>query len=180
MFMYQTFLIFSFLLQIVLIYFLSRRTINNLFFPGTVVHEISHFLMASMLFLKVRSIEIFPKWEKNEIKLGSVQYEKKDFVRGILVGISPFFAGVLFFWSVSGLKLFPSQNVFLNLIFLYLIFTVSSMMFSSKRDLVDLIYIFPLLIFSYGFYYIFDLKLDFLTQNKVLLEEIFNFIKQVN
>jgi len=54
------------------------------------------------------------------------------------------------------------------------------MMFSSKRDLVDLIYIFPLLIFSYGFYYIFDLKLDFLTQNKVLLEEIFNFIKQVN
>ncbi len=194
-------LILLFFLQIVLLYFLSRWTISKLFhflrvflkndhltfslvslifFPGTIIHELAHFFAAMILFLRVRSINIFPKWQGNEIKLGSVLYEKKDFVRGVLVGIAPIFAGIIFFWAVAAFKLFPAENIILNIVFLYLIFTVSTMMFSSKRDLVDLIYIFPFLVFLYGFFYIFDLKLDFLLKNKVFEKDLFIFIKQVN
>ena len=199
--MNQSLLIISFFLQIVLIYFLSRRTVNKLFlflrifaeddqvvfslvsilfFPGTVFHELSHFLAATALFLRVRSLNIFPHWEGKEIRLGSVLYEKRDFVRGVLVGISPIIAGLLFFYFVAAFKLFPAKNIILNIVFLYLIFTVSSMMFSSKRDLVDLIYIFPFLIILYGFYYIFDLRLDFLIQNKSLWGGILAVLRQVN
>ncbi|MBI4225724.1 hypothetical protein HY612_01285 [Candidatus Roizmanbacteria bacterium] len=199
--MSQSLLIFLFFFQIVLIYLLSRWVINKLFhflrifisddhlvfslvsllfFPGTIVHEVAHFFAATVLFLRVRSISIFPKWEGREIKLGSVLYEKKDFVRGLLVGIAPIFAGLLFFWFVAVFNLFPSKSIVLNIVFLYLIFAVSSMMFSSKRDLVDLIYIFPFLVFLYGFIYIFDLKLDYLIRNEALRETILNFIKQVN
>lgn len=194
-------LILAFFAQIVLLYFLSRLTINKafqilqifskndhlvfslvslIFFPGTVVHELAHFIAATVLFLKVRSIDILPRREGAEIKLGSVLYEKKDFVRGVLVGIAPIFAGVLFFWFVAKFRLFPSENILLNIVFLYLIFAVSSMMFSSKRDLVDLIYIIPLGVFLYGFYYVFDLRLDFLIQNEALRQGMISFIRQVN
>ena len=194
-------LIFSFFIQIVLLYFLSRLTINKafrflqmfskndqlifslvslIFFPGTIVHELSHFMAATVLFLKVRSIDILPRREGTEIKLGSVLYEKKDFVRGVLVGIAPIFSGVLIFWFVAKFRLFPAENILLNIVFLYLIFAISSMMFSSKKDLVDLIYIIPLGVFLYGFYYIFDLRLDFLIQNEALRQGMTKFIQQVN
>ena len=194
-------LILLFFLQLILIYFLSRATINNLFhllrtflktnhlvfslisiifFPGTVVHELAHFFAAMILFLRVHSINIFPKWEGNEIKLGTVLYEKKDFVRGVLVGIAPIFSGIFFLWAIAALNIFPSDNIFLNLLIIYLIFTVSSMMFSSKRDLIDLIYIIPFIVIFYGFIYIFDIKLDFIIRNQPLENALLNFLKQVN
>ena len=194
-------LILLFFLQLILIYFLSRSTINNLFhllrtflktnhlvfslisiifFPGTVVHELAHFFAAMMLFLRVHSINIFPKWEGNEIKLGTVLYEKRDFVRGVLVGIAPIFSGIFFLWAIAVFNFFPSDNIFLNLLIIYLIFTISSMMFSSRRDLIDLIYIIPFLVISYGFIYIFDIKLDFIIHNQSLENALLNFLKQVN
>ena len=199
--MNQPLFIIFFFLQIILIYFLSRATINNLFrllraflksdhlvfslisiifFPGTVVHELAHFFTAMVLFLRVHSLNLFPKWEGNEIKLGTVLYEKKDFVRGVLVGIAPIFSGIFFLWAIAALNIFPSDNIFLNLLIIYLIFTVSSMMFSSKRDLIDLIYILPFIVIFYGFIYIFDIKLDFIIRNQPLENALLNFLKQVN
>lgn len=199
--MTNSLLIPSFFFQIILLYFISRKTINNLFhllrtflkndhlvfslisiifFPGTVVHELAHFFTAIILFLRVHSLSIFPKWERNEIKLGTVLYEKKDFVRGVLVGIAPIFSGIFFLWAIAAFNIFPSDNIFFNLLIIYLIFTVSSMMFSSKRDLIDLIYIIPFLVILYGFIYIFDIKLDFIFHNQSLEEALFNFLKQVN
>lgn len=146
-----------FILLSIFLYFLSRQTINEIFyffylfikdkktvflllslifFPGTVVHELSHFFLAMILFLPVKGMEIFPKFEGQMIKLGTVNYIKKDFFRGFLVGIAPLFGALLFFWIISH---FP-----MNLFFYYLIFTVSSNMFSSKKDLEDLIYLIPL------------------------------------
>lgn len=194
-------LIILFFIQLVSIYFLSRLTIKNLFhllrtflksdhlvfslisiifFPGTIVHELAHFFTAMILFLRVHSLNIFPKWEGNEIKLGTVVYEKKDFVRGVLVGIAPIFSGIFFLWAIAVFNIFPSDNIFLNLMIIYLIFTVSSMMFSSKRDLIDLIYIIPFMVISYGFIYIFDIKLDFIIRNQPLENALLNFLKQVN
>ena len=61
-----------------------------LYFPGTAVHEMSHLVMAMILNLKVRDISLLPKIRGNTIKLGTVTYEKKDVVRGLIVGIAPF------------------------------------------------------------------------------------------
>ncbi len=189
------------LFQNILLFFLSRRTTNKLFqflrifikkerivfwiisllyFPGTILHEMSHFLTATILFLKVKDINIFPEIKKDYIKLGSVLYEKKDFVRGFVIGIAPFFAGIFFFYYLSIFNLFPSVNFFQNLIFLYLIFAVSSTMFSSKQDLVDFVFIIPFIIFMAGVFYIFQINLDFILKDQKALINLLEFLKEVN
>jgi len=170
-----------FLSQIVFLFFISRHATNCLFrflrsfiknekivfslvsliyLPGTILHEIGHLFAAMVLFLKVRDINIFPEFEENYIKLGSVLYEKRDFVRGFLVGVAPFFAGILFFYFISVFNLFPSVNLVQNFFVAYLIFSISSTMFSSKQDLIDFIFMIPFFIFVAGFVYIFQINLN--------------------
>jgi len=171
------FLITLLFIQSLTIFFLSRKNFNNffylfrgifkkekivyalvslLFLPGTVIHEFSHFFAAMILFLPVKDIQIFPKFEDKQIKLGHVLYVKKDFLRGILVGIAPFFGALLFFFGLSFFNLFPNKILWLNIVLIYLIFTVSSLMFSSKQDLVDIAYLIPFVIFLLILGYIFQ------------------------
>lgn len=141
---------------------LTYSVITLIYFPGTIIHELAHFFMATICFLKVTEVRIFPEFKNNYIRLGSVIYEKKDFVRGILVGAAPIIVGLIFFITISTLKLFPSENIYLNLIFGYLIFVMASTMFSSKQDLVDLVYIIPLILIIWFVIYIFNINLSFL------------------
>ncbi len=164
-----------FLAQIALIYILSRRNINEffqtayfflrketlayfciafIFFPGTLVHEAAHAVMALILFLRVRSVELFPHKQGNGLRLGSVLYEKKDPVRALIVGIAPFFAGILFFWIIANFKLFTITNFYLSLAVGYLIFAISSTMFSSKQDLKDILIASPILLIIFGLVYV--------------------------
>ena len=163
--------------QSLIIFFLSRQNFKQLFFllrkifhrektvytlisliflPGTIIHEFSHFFAAMFLFLPVKEIRIFPQFENNQIKLGHVLYAKKDFLRGILVGMAPFFGALFLFFGLSFFKLFPNKNLGLNIALIYLIFTVSSVMFSSKQDLVDIVYLIPFLLFLWIIIYIFQ------------------------
>lgn len=190
-----------FIAQVILLFFLSRQTTKELFyslrifiknekmvfsfvslvyFPGTILHEMAHFFLAMVLMLKVREVKVFPEWEKNYIKLGSVVYEKKDFLRGIVVGIAPFFIGLFFFWTLAYFKIFPHQNFIINLVLGYLIFTISSTMFSSKQDLKDLIYILPLLIVILGIIFIFNIKLNFVLENRNLINVLASIINKIN
>lgn len=164
-----------FVVEVVLIYILSRKNIASLFylsrfllrneslsyffiaavfFPGTVIHEAAHAVMALVLFLRVRSIELFPHKLGGNLRLGSVFYEKKDPVRSLIVGVAPLFAGLLFFWFIAQFKLFPVNQIGLLLIMGYLIFAVSSTMFSSKQDLKDILIALPILIIFFGAIYV--------------------------
>ena len=163
--------------QSLIIFFLSRQNFKQLFFllrkifhrekavytlisliflPGTIVHELSHFFTAIFLFLPVKDIQIFPKFEEGQIKLGQVFYVKKDFLRGILVGVAPFFGALFLFFGLSFFNLFPNKNLGINIVLIYLIFTVSSLMFSSKQDLVDIGYLIPFILFLLIIGYIFQ------------------------
>lgn len=132
------------------------KIISLIFLPGTIIHELSHFFAAIVLFLPVKDIQIFPKFEEGQIKLGHVLYVKKDFLRGILVGIAPFFGALFLFFGLSFFNLFPNENLGLNIFLIYLIFTVSSVMFSSKQDLVDIGYLIPFILFLLIIVYIFQ------------------------
>src|SRR4051812_13086785 len=110
-------LLLFFVIQLIGLYFVSRQTIKELFIflrkflpngaaftiitilflPGTALHEMAHFITALILFLHVREISILPEFQKDQIKLGKVIYEKKDIFRGILVGVAPIFFGLLIF-----------------------------------------------------------------------------------
>lgn len=189
------------IIQAIALYFLSRQTINEIFYflrlfikeekvnyvivtilflPGTILHELGHFFMAIVLFMRVRDLRIFPEFKDDEIKLGHVLYEKQDPVRGVIIGIAPIFAAMFLFWCLAYFQLFPNQNILVSLLLGYLIFAVSSTMFSSKQDLVDLVFIIPFILLAALFIYIFNIKIDFLFKNPNVYEGIMVVINRIN
>lgn len=138
-----------------LFYFFYKFTKNNtlvyllvsaIYLPGTIVHELAHYFLAIILFLPVKYMEIFPKIEKGYIKLGSVVYVKRDVIRGFIVGIAPVFAGLTTIYLLFSSGFTISQNILIKILVWYLIFVISSTMFSSPQDMVDAIFAIPILI----------------------------------
>jgi len=148
--------------------FLTFALISLLFLPGTIIHESAHFITALFLILPVKSMTVFPKWDENEIKLGEVLFVKKDFLRAILVGIAPIFFGIGILFSLFYFKIYPTGNIWLNILYSYLIFSISANMFSSKQDLKDLLLIVPVVIISIIIFYVFDVKIDIRSINAIM------------
>lgn len=107
------------------------------FFPGTLTHEIAHYLMAHLLFIHTGKMELFPKLEGESVKLGSVEIGKTDPFRRLLIGVAPFLVGT----SIILLTLSIAQtqnywgNIWALLAILYILFEIGNTMFSSKKDL---------------------------------------------
>src|SRR5471030_284135 len=64
-----------------------------LFLPGTFIHELAHYLMAIILFVHAEGLELIPKIQEHDVKLGSVQIERTDPFRRLLIGMAPFLFG---------------------------------------------------------------------------------------
>jgi hypothetical protein len=91
-------------------------------------------------------MELFPRIEEGYIKLGSVTYEKKDVLRGFIVGIAPLFVGLGTLFALFFTGYTTNANMGIFLLSWYLVFTISSTMFSSSQDLVDMLFAIPLII----------------------------------
>lgn len=121
-----------------------------LFFPGVVIHEVSHWLMAQILFVPTGKVEFMPQLRGKELKLGSVAVATSDPFRRALIGFAPFLVGtsliltVLFFYDV--LSIIP--EAIKPYLVGYFIFEIGNTMFSSKKDLegtVELVLTFAIL-----------------------------------
>ncbi len=64
--------------------------------PGTIIHELSHWLMAELLQVRTGQITILPelRTDSRDERLGSVATAKTDPFRGFLIGIAPFLTGM--------------------------------------------------------------------------------------
>lgn len=130
-----------------------------LFFPGTLIHELAHFFMAIILFVRVGEIEFVPKIREGSVKLGSVQIGHTDPFRRALIGLAPIFVGIaLLAWGVYFFSQFPIQPQWINiLIVFFIVFEIGNTMFSSKRDvdgllpLLIVLAVFSLIIYLLGF-----------------------------
>lgn len=163
------YLVFLFL-EILILYFLSRRVVKAIyrlfykvtkrknwtiylfavaFWPGTFIHEMSHFMAALFLLVPVGKLELLPDIEeKGGAKLGSVAIAKTDPLRRFLIGVAPliFGLGIIFL-----LIYFISINQFINTWWGYIlvgiiIFQIANSMFASKKDLEGAIVLFVLLL----------------------------------
>ena len=72
-----------------------------LMFPGIVLHELSHFLVARLLGLKVGKFALGPKRRRNAIELGSVTVSSGGSVRDSFVGLAPFITGTAVLLLIS-------------------------------------------------------------------------------
>lgn len=64
-----------------------------LMFPGILLHELSHYLAALLLGLRVSKFALGPRRRRNAIELGSVTVLSGGAVRDSLVGLAPFVVG---------------------------------------------------------------------------------------
>lgn len=145
---------------------LAFSIISIFFLPGTIVHETAHFLTALILLLPVKKMSVFPIFENNEIKLGGVTFERRDFIRSAIVGIAPFFIGISMLFLMFSFSSFFQTSILLKIIFYYLVFAISSNMFSSKKDLEDLALIIPIIVLVFIIFYILGLKINIIFENK--------------
>jgi len=204
---------------------LTTAFLSLLLYPGVVIHELSHLLMAVILFVPVKSMTLVPKiLEGNKLQAGSVTIEKVDPVRRTLVGIAPLFVGIAVLWLITvymlpdipflchsresgnlyyqidsgslphsaGLSGMTSNTILCNnhqlaffrntgyqipytILSLYLIFSISSTMYSSKKDLNALLITIPLLLLTITIAYI----LGFLGQRPISLWLKFEWIVEI-
>lgn len=166
-------LIILFLVQIAVIFYTTRRVTNALFIffhrkthsefmaswllglvylPGTLLHELSHFLTAIALLLPVGELSLLPEVKKLDdsgkyyVKLGHVTFGHKDYLRTSIVGIAPFIAGLTFFYAIFSFNIFPTDNILINILGAYVLFSISSSMFSSKKDMQGTLIFIPIII----------------------------------
>ena len=164
---------------------ISAALISLLYFPGIVLHELSHFITGVLVFLDVRSISLIPRALVAEdgsigLQLGHVTYVKADPVRGFIVGIAPFFYGLLAFYGLFAWKPFPAELFWHNALIIYLVFVISSTMFWSKQDLKDLIYMVPFVVVIGGALWIFQIDIPSFLSSFVSSDLLVAFIKQAN
>lgn len=120
--------------QTITIYFLSF-----LFLPGVIIHEFSHLLTASLLFVPVGEIEFIPKVSGSGVKLGSVKIGKTDFLRRAVIGFAPILVGAgimigfLYYFTPAILN-FPKISFLETILILYVVFQLGNTMFSSRKD----------------------------------------------
>ena len=135
---------------------LTLAIFSILFFPGVLLHETSHFLMAKILRVKTGKFSVIPKPLSNgRLQMGYVEVEQTDFIRDSLIGLAPLIAGTLFIayagiaqlqlntlWNVlqngqvelfwMGVGLLPTISDFW--LWFYLTIVVSSTMMPSESD----------------------------------------------
>ena len=107
--------------------------------PGTIVHELSHWLVAEILQVRTGEITILPelKGEGSSERLGSVATERSDPFRGFLIGVAPFVTGVAILLILGQLLTtgWTEHWVWWQIVLLsYGIMVVGNSMLISKED----------------------------------------------
>lgn len=114
-------------------------------FPGTVLHELSHWLVAEILRVRTGKIELIPDDPRDfEHRLGSVATARPDPLRGLLIGVAPFVTGLfalLVLGSIATSLSLASPPWQLGLVF-YGILAIGNSLFLSRADL----YYWPVLV----------------------------------
>lgn len=115
--------------QHVMIYLLSF-----IFLPGVVLHELSHLLLANLLFVRTGEVEFFPEIHDTEVKMGSVAIDRTDPLRRFLIGVAPVIGGLGVLLAASSLLLDTILS-WKSMALFYVVFQIANTMFSSSKDM---------------------------------------------
>lgn len=135
-----------------------------LFLPGVIIHELSHLLTAAILGVRTGNINIFPtEIKEDSVKMGSVMSAESDPIREFFIGLAPLISGIMIITIVTILQFNNNFELnVLNILLLYLIFTVSNTMFVSKEDQRSF-WVLPFIgIIIISFYYAFGTQINML------------------
>ncbi len=126
-----------FLLRIFKNHRITIHILSFLFLPGVIVHELSHWLMAEITFVKTGQIEFTPQIHGDKVKLGSVAIAKTDPIRRFFIGVAPILFGLPIIFGLY-VFLFPQGSLTFSwqlLLFFCLLFEIGNTMYSSSKDM---------------------------------------------
>lgn len=126
------------------------------FLPGTIIHEISHFLAAAATGARTGKIEIFPEFiedildeekEKNHVALGYVQVARLNPIQGFVVGVAPFISGLALLIWLAPMMIgnYHAGNTLSLILQTYLFFIIANSFFPSWSDIKQTI---PFVVFA--------------------------------
>jgi len=73
---------------------ISLVLFSVLFFPGVLIHELSHFIAARLMFVRTGRFSLIPQpLENGRLQLGYVETARTDYVRDALIGAAPLLTG---------------------------------------------------------------------------------------
>lgn len=150
-----------------------------IFFPGTIIHEFSHAIMAKVLFVYVGNMELVPQIQGQSLKLGSVEVGKTDIVRNFLIGVAPFVMGTSLLLFVM-FQAFSNSIIgfnFQTIVVLLLVFIISNTMYSSRKDMEGAIEFFLLIIIPIIFLYFIGLRIPGLNLGLLRSDFFYEFTK---
>ena len=156
---------------------LSRYIFSIIFFPGTFVHEMAHFLTALLTGVRTGDVRLLPVVDEDEFKLGSVAIAKTDPVRRFLIGVAPVFVGIAMIIFVVSTMLAKDllSSWFWVIITIYFLFVVGNTMFSSKKDMEGSYRVLILLLLAWIVIWYFEINipiLDVLERSSSTFERI--------
>lgn len=126
--------------------------------PGVALHEVSQWLLAKLIRVKVKKFQLWPDKKSKEIRLGLVEIDKKtDKWRATFIGMIPLVTGVAAIILISnrfdasmlleglrtgdlptffrGIKVFVSATDFW--VWVYLLFAIANAMFPEEHDRIN-------------------------------------------
>lgn len=129
---------------------LTTEILTLVFLPGTVVHELSHFFVATLLLVPTGRLNFSPVQEEERVKLATLEVAKTDPLRRALIGLAPLLVGlgvsvlaIVWFYKTQQSLIQTSPLGILSLKETYLVafvlFQVTNTMYASQEDLEGLL-----------------------------------------
>lgn len=117
-----------------------------IFLPGTILHELSHWIVAEILGVHTGKITILPDYDQDtphsrERRLGSVETSRSDPFRGFLIGVAPLLTGLTTLVVLGSLLGNPDLTWLLRFVLVYGLIVVGSSMHLSRADYQSLPFI---------------------------------------
>jgi len=132
----------------------SAKIAGLFLFIGTLIHELSHIIMAAILFVRVKALNIKTETlEDKHIRFGSAEVELVDPFRNSLIGIAPLIFGLSIIYLIAQSINFINFN-WLDIVKLLFISQISNTMFLSKSDTKYFKYVFILFIILISLIYL--------------------------
>lgn len=152
-----------------------------LFFPGVVIHELAHLIVANILFVKTGDIEFVPQVQGGHVKLGSVEIAKTDPLRRFLIGAAPVAVGLfLIGGSFVYLQMLTPDTLWIKILFAYVLFVIGNTMYSSSKDMEGAIELFITLGVVFGIFYFLGFRTPDIDFRNILSPGIIEVVKTID
>ena len=150
---------------------------SAIFLPGTIIHEVSHFLAAALTGARTGRVEILPELPRKTLegkiktqtshRLGFMETQRLGPVRGFLVGTAPLLIGLgILIWLAPVIDL---RFTIYDLLKIYLFFTVANSLFLSWADVKQALPLVVLAVILGGGLYFLGIRPEIVPDSRIIL-----------